>query len=402
MKKIVIVGSGEWLVDSFLYFKELGYEIIVLKKEALVAFRPNYKILKNIGCKIINIKKYNFSKLIKIINMDHETIFIRMSLLYYNTNFYDSCSFISEELNLYTKLAQYNREKNYNAKFVHYFTGDSCLSHKVVHELFCKVAPFIDITVFNNEEIRNYILNRVPVLKNTQQIIGHIVAPLQRYVKRRIISENNATHKFLLLGRFVGRKEYLTDLNIIDNPIRKVRHKILKRIFNLFFYKFKYYTTKKQFTLSGHNNFYHILASRKEFFDFNTAIFGLSNFYNALDDKSNINSDFLAEENISEFITIDKETVPFYYRYTNVSAKDYSYLMFGIIPVIPKAYNSFYRELVNKKMAIEIENIKDFDKVKNMPLSELQQYCDNIYKNREIFCFEKTANAIVNCVTKKL
>ena len=53
-KQIILIGEGCWFIDSFLYFREHGFDIKVIKtKNSLIWFKDNYDILKNFDAEIV-------------------------------------------------------------------------------------------------------------------------------------------------------------------------------------------------------------------------------------------------------------------------------------------------------------------------------------------------------------
>ena len=85
-----------------------------------------------------------------------------------------------------------------------------------------------------------------------------------------------------------------------------------------------------------------------------------------------------------------------YYSFSNVPSKDITYLMYGIIPIISHNLHNVYMELINKKIAIQISNIKDIDKYLNMKEDDILEYRKNIYNNRDVFTFEKSGELLIN------
>ena len=85
-----------------------------------------------------------------------------------------------------------------------------------------------------------------------------------------------------------------------------------------------------------------------------------------------------------------------YYAFINNPSKDIGYLMNGIIPLISHAEHNVYKEMLKNKMAILIKTPEDINKVLNMSNEEIQEYRDNIYKNRALFTFDHVGEMILN------
>ena len=92
---------------------------------------------------------------------------------------------------------------------------------------------------------------------------------------------------------------------------------------------------------------------------------------------------------------------PQVYALDNNASKDVSYLMMGIIPVIPHINHSFYKDLYEKKMAIWVRSIDDLKKLWSISQQEIQHYRDNIYANRQLFAFETIANKLLDSLHLK-
>ena len=128
--------------------------------------------------------------------------------------------------------------------------------------------------------------------------------------------------------------------------------------------------------------------------------FGLSHIYNLFD--VNV-PEIIGQKNLFDYRTEHyikcrgfENYFPQVYALDNNASKDVSYLMMGMIPVIPHISHSFYRELYEKKMAILVRSIEDLKKLSSISQKEIQYYRDNIYANRQLFAFETIANKLLD------
>ena len=87
-----------------------------------------------------------------------------------------------------------------------------------------------------------------------------------------------------------------------------------------------------------------------------------------------------------------------YYAFSNTPSKDVTYMMFGIIPLISHTEHSYYKTLVDKKMAILIKKKEDLKNVLSLSDKEIQEYRDNIYTNRDLFTFDHVGTVLMNLI----
>lgn len=90
-----------------------------------------------------------------------------------------------------------------------------------------------------------------------------------------------------------------------------------------------------------------------------------------------------------------------YYAFSNNPSKDVTYMMFGIIPLISHAEHSWYRTLLDKKMAILIKKKEDLRNVLTLSDKEIQEYRDNIYANRDLFTFDHVGDMLMKILSSK-
>lgn len=393
----------EWFADSFKYFIKKGFQLIVIKPELSVAhYEKNYKIFKALGGKIILCNSSNIDNLIPQLNLNSNTLIFRSSYYGKSENLKKPIYKHSIlELEIFYKLTKYNYENNCGSVSVTYFTGDVTFLDQDDISFYKEKTQYNDILIFPNKELKDYIFSNIPSLENQKLIYGHIVAPLKEYIRRREIKPADEKD-YILLGRFLGNIENTEFIPVLQNTKYKIKYKFFKHIWNFIFGKIKYFQTSKKIVLSGGARYRRINKSRKEFFILNKKVFGLSHFYNRFNETQTFADLISSKENCNEQIPIkcippgQNMLLPKYYQFVNVAAKDFSYLMFGIIPLIPLPANTFYKELVDKKMAIAIETLDDFKRLKTISDKEINCYYQNIYENRDLFCFETTANKILD------
>ncbi|EEQ0769197.1 glycosyltransferase family 8 protein, partial [Campylobacter jejuni] len=151
--------------------------------------------------------------------------------------------------------------------------------------------------------------------------------------------------------------------------------------------------------LAGGKKLQFVIKDRVDFYNkYSEICFGLSHFYDAFE---NGNDEFY--KNKYFYFSHEGQNIKFkryspkemYYAFVNNPSKDIVYLMNGIIPIVSRK-DGHYKELIEKKMAIFIDNIQDFEKILNMPVSKIYEYRENIYNNLDLFTFENVASKIID------
>ena len=245
--------------------------------------------------------------------------------------------------------------------------------------------------------------------------------PLERFVNNNI--NDKIDKSFISLGRILCSTKidykdkaifygYYEDNSIdrkyIDNIILGYQENLDYLIIKLFGIRLSIKKKRKVFPLNlagGTNDINKIYNDRKYFFtNYSHIAFGLSHSYDIFNNSiENFlrNKDFyfsLDGQNICSNILSPKEM---YYAFINNPSKDVTYLMNGIIPLISHNLHNVYKEFIDKKMAILIKTEDDIENTLNISDYEILEYRENIYKNRHLFTFEKTADLLINLLDKK-
>ena len=275
-KNLILIGSGCWFIDSFSYFIEKGFKMTVIKVEKTASFfAPNYEILNALGAKIIE-AEYN-SDFIKSLNINQNTIIIGGG--YYSgdsPNF--NGSFVSHnELWLMKNIANYNKQNNLGALTVRYFNGDTGFGTKMEAELFEESLKNVDLLIFDNDNLRDFVIYNAPSLKNKKYIYAWFETPLKQFVYH---NENKEYKKqFISFGRNICSTEINYPSKAMFYPYPYNKFKGIKRITERFYHK-KIQHLKSIYYIAGMSNYKQILSDRKEVFEKLSKItFGLSHFY---------------------------------------------------------------------------------------------------------------------------
>mgnify|MGYP007069515032 FL=1 len=398
-KQIILIGEGCWFIDSFLYFREHGFDIKVIKtKNSLIWFKDNYDILKNFDAEIV--KFSDDKKFYEKLSLSPDTIVIG------GGNFGGDIPSVSEfkaigleELDILYKVSKYNSDNKSGAKIIRTFNGDTGFGSKEMVNIFNKKIKYTDILIFDNNLLKEFVLTNIPEARKKKTLLGWLETPLERYVYHNTSSKYDKS--FVSVGRILCSlplKYKKMDIIIYPNP-----HMLRKGKLRRFFTKLKHCLVngrKLSYSLAGRDSYQHILEDRKNFYKTHKQIcFGLSHFYDifrgSVDDY---------HKNKKYYFTLKgqvKTQNPYTikeanYAFINNPSKDIGYLMNGIIPLISHAEHNVYKEMLKNKMAILIKTPEDINKVLNMSNEEIQEYRDNIYKNRALFTFDHVGEMILN------
>ena len=414
MKKIILVGPQDWFVDSFIYFIEKGFNGIVIKlKNTTLVYESNYAILKQVGYDIIEANNLDINNL----KLDEQTLVIS------GPNFGGDIishahrkKYSEEVLDITYNISKYNKDNNCGAKVIRWFNGDTAFGTQNSVNLFNEKIEHLDALIFDNSLLEEFVLKNIPNARNIPRYLSWIETPLERFVKNN--TNTKIDKKFISLGRVLCsskmnyRGKYISygyipspgiNRKNIDNIILGWQSNSDITIAKLFGIKITLKKKRKYLPLNlagAIEDVNKIYFDRESFYNnYGTVAFGLSHFYDIFNksiDNFIRNKDFyfsLDGQSIAYTIKSQKEM---YYSFSNVPSKDITYLMYGIIPIISHNLHNVYMELINKKIAIQISNIKDIDTYLNMKEDDILEYRKNIYNNRDVFTFEKSGELLIN------
>ncbi|MBZ7937992.1 glycosyltransferase family 8 protein [Campylobacter molothri] len=389
-KEIILIGQNCWFIDSFIIFKEYGFDLKIIKtKNNVWWFESNYNIIKELGGEIIDYSEsYGF---FENLNLTTQSIVIGGGGFYGGLDSLESLKHSSlEELEILYQISKYNSEKKCGAFILRYFNGDTSFYSKEMINLFNKKIAYVDFLIFDNNLLRDFVLLNIEEAQNKKYLIGWMETPLKRFVYHN--NCNQYSRFFLNIGRIISSYPFDKFLSkILFYPFKKS---------NVYIYKKNKTLSKasKKYNLSGIGDLKSILHDRKMFFQLHKEIcFGLSHFYDSFDGSNKI---FL--QNKKKYFLSKNQTLKFslnsprevYYAFVNNPNKDVAYWMNGIIPLVSHNFGH-YEKFIEKKMAIMIQNEDDLNAVLNMSEEEIQEYRNNIYKNRDLFTFDTVANNIL-------
>ncbi|MEI0700176.1 hypothetical protein R4K92_14770 [Brachyspira intermedia] len=411
MKKIILIGPQAWFVDSFIYFIEKGFKGIVLKISG-ISFIENYPILSEIGYDVIDYDENKFDD----IGLDRETLIISIcgfgGVSSMNGIFRE---FSFNNLEALYKISKYNKENNCGAKVIKCFNGDTGFSNNEYLSMLKEKLQYVDVFTFDNSLLEELIIKNIDYIKNKKRYILWMETPLKRYVNKNDTTINEK--KYLTLGRIISSIpiDYmgkLIDIGYFFNyypPLSKNISILLGYIETLkykTFYIFgikiniKKKDVKAKYSLAGIGSFQKILEDRKLFFEnYKNISFGISHFYDILNGSVNSfikNKDLFFSINGQDLVNNVNSNIEMYYGFCNNASKDLTYLMNGIIPLIPHNLHNIYKSMVDKKMAILINNKKDIYDVLNLTDEQILEYRKNIYENLYIFTFDNNAEILIN------
>lgn len=394
-KTLILIGEGCWFIDSFKYFKNKNYNIKVIATDKIL-WTCNLKTLSSLGATIIQYQ--DSPSFLQNLNMDKNTIILGggnyggdvASLK--SENLYDKGQL---ELDILYKISQYNHLHNCGAKVIRYFNGDTGFGNEKLSKEFNEKIKYVDTLMFDNDLLKDFVCKNIPNAKKKKHLLGWIETPLQDYVYHN--SYKKYSKKFISIGRIIssvplGEKVTKKTLFYPYRILNGIHGKI-----NNFVHK-NYYARKYFYSLAGNDDIVNTLIDRKDFFQKHKDIcFGLSHFYDIFQgsiSKFYNKRDFLFTIEGQKY-KAKNATKEFYYAFVNNPSKDIGYLMNGIIPLISHTEHNVYKEMVNKKMAILIKKPEDILEVLKMSNEEIQEYRNNIYKNRDLFTFDHVGDMII-------
>ncbi|MEI0700072.1 hypothetical protein R4K92_14240 [Brachyspira intermedia] len=412
MKKIILIGTQCWFVDSFLFFIEKGFDGFFIKiKTKNPFFEKNYSILEEIGFKGISIDELDLDQL----GLDDQTLIISGSAFSDTNSLSVHKEYSFDLINVLYEISKYNVEHKCKAKVIRYFNGDTGFSSKETANFLNEKIKYVDTLIFDNNILEELVLNNIPNAVNKNRFIGWVETPLERYIQFN--DNNNIENTGILLGRMMTASyfDFKNKLTIYGTlfpiPIQNNNNNNIfigytnnEKYFIIYFLGIKISFKKKikkiVYNMSGNDSFSNILQYRKLFFENHSNItFGLSHLYDSFNGS---NKSFL--ENKDLFLSISGQNLAhsifsnteMHYAYCNNPSKDISYLMNGIIPLISHNIHNVYKDMIDKKMAIIINSQEDINKVLEMSKEEIIEYRNNIYKNRDIFTFERVGNFMIS------
>jgi len=394
MKKIIFIGEGCWFIDSLLYFKEQNVQVyVLLTQKRLRCFEKNIDILKDFGYEIYQ----NIEDVYPL--LDKDTIILGggnfagdVETINYGDDFKGRSQ---EELEVLYNLSKYNKNKGCGAKTIRYFNGDTGWASEAMIRFFDKNITYVDLLIFDNESLMEYVKENIPSANNKKCCIGWIETPLDRFVVHNI---NKIKKRIVSLGRS------LCCLNAEEMKYKELPisfYPIDKKSVSFFCKKWrKFLGMKWSYSLAGQALPQKIYEDRKLFQKAEgVTAFGLSHMYDCFlvspEEFTKNKKYYFSLEGQRKKLS-KKSPKECYYAFVNSPNKEACYLMNGIIPLISNTQNSYYKQMLEKKMAILIKTPKDLEKILKMSRKEIQKYRDNIYNNRYMFTFETVGNMIMN------
>jgi|GEM_PF-2659407 len=402
-KQVILIGGGSYFTDSFLFFKEQGFQLICIELEQTVSWFNNYKLLRSIGFEII--RDTPSSHYLDKIKLTPHTLIFRGSYSGDGPQFPDELkSMCKREMEIFYELSRRNTLQHCGAKAILCFCGDNIYETAPYIDWFSEKSQYADLLLFDNDLIKKYVLTNIPMLHSKPNWVEYFETPLLRWVQH-----NTGTpiekKRLMSLGRCICTFDVSKEVEVFALPSKTP---IVTGIFQNLAYQWKYKTLhnfqgRTTFKLASVATYKHMQRDRKMFFMlYGNYAFGLSHIYNLFEvnpgELVDLNGAFDYKNATYIKSTVKKIFVPQTYALANNASKDVTYLMLGIIPIIPHIEHSFYKMLYEKKMAILVRNVQDLKHLSAYSDKEIQEYRNNIYANRHLFTFEKVGNRLIDLV----
>lgn len=401
--KIVLIGAGNYFADSLLFFHENGYEVVSISLPGTPGhLTRNCNLYSNLG--FVVLEWQDSDEFIESLQLNEDSLILRGNF-FGNT---DALKFIHEhakqQLEVFHRITKFVEDNGTRAKSALYFCGDNAFIDESDREFFSKMTRYTSACLFDNDLIRDFVWQNVPALTAKTHFVTQFETPLKRFVQYNSHKPDPAS-AVLSVGRHISTSDLDEFFEIKRFPRKtnffiKVAQEVLKRFFSR--------RPKSRYNLAIADSIQELSEDRKRFHsDFAGHSFGLSYFYDLLegnyDFKKNKQLYFSPDHQQQTFNVFNKtngskESHPVYYQFINTPSKDITYLMLGLIPIISHTEHSFYKSLVDKKMAILVQSKEDFKKVCRMSADEITAYRKNIFDNSDMFTFEPTGELLLNWV----
>lgn len=397
-RKLIWIGAGCWFPDSLLFFKEHGVDVVIVKTDRNVPhFSANYGIYSQFGFKILPNEPDIIRNLCNCMN--ERTLVVGGGYFGGDIPTLGITRGASlEELEILYQFARFNHQHDCGAKCLRYFNGDTGFGSEAMINMFERKIKWVDVLMFDNDLLRDFVLHNSGESRKKKCLLGYMESPLERFV---IHNRSKIERRIISIGRCFSQFDFIRtnslNLPITFYPLEKSKNRI-KNILNILL--MKKIGRPNSYQLAGRQeNIKDILSDRSLFrkWEGNCA-FGISHmhdiFHNSIqrflskrDYYWSLHGQYAANGPMSP-----KEQ---YYAFVNNPSKDVAYMMFGIIPLIAHTENSYYKALVENRMALLIKEKEDLKKVCSLPNEKIQEYRDNIYENRHLFTFDHTARLLL-------
>ena len=412
-KKLVVISDIGHFPDSLIWFKEQGFDLYYVElKHIYEHLGTSRDMFRTMGANWVYVNE--LEKLHD--KLDSETLVISGptfagSVPTVSGSVLDLekgepyCPVTMERMETVYTLSKYNHDHKCGAKFVLFFNGDTGFGSQRMVDFFNEKIQYVDALMFDNDLLRDMVLQNSKVARTKQTLIGWLETPLKRYV---IHQTKKPKHQIISLGRCLSALEVMKNNKIrlpityfpssnprpkIKDLVRYLRHRIKGR--------------RSRYRLTGlTGSMRKLKRDRLAFLKFESArAFGLSHMYDVfIGGVERFQKDrayYLSAEGnrVAQCANTPKEL---YYPFVNNPNKEACYLMYGIIPLISHAENNYYKTLLEKKMAILIREKQDFYNALAMSDAEIQQYRDNIYANRDLFTFDHVGEMLLDLLNKKI
>ncbi|MCQ2410100.1 MAG: hypothetical protein MJ053_00760 [Elusimicrobiaceae bacterium] len=412
-KKLVVVSDIGYFPDSLIWFKEQGFDLYYVELKHIYGHLVDSRsMFRCMGAKWVHVNELD--KLYE--QLDQDTLVISGptfagSVPTVAGSVFDLekgepyCPVTMERMETVYTLSKYNHDHKCGAKFVLFFNGDTGFGSQRMVDFFNEKIQYIDVLMFDNDLLREMVLQNSQVARTKQTLIGWLETPLKRHV---IHQTKKPKHEILSLGRCLSALEVMKynkiRLPIIYFPFPNPRPKLKDLIRYM---KNKARGLRLSYKLTGlAGSMKKLKRHRQAFLDLESdRAFGLSHmhdvFIGGVERFQKDRAYYLSAEGnlVAQCANTPKEL---YYPFVNNPNKEACYLMYGIIPLISHAENNYYKTLLEKKMAILIRERQDFYNALAMSDAEIQQYRDNIYANRDLFTFDHVGEMLVDVLNKRM
>ncbi len=397
-RKLIWIGAGCWFADSLLWFKEHHVDVTVVRvKKDVRWFKTNYAFFSAFGFRIINNDTDDIQELCR--TLDENTLVVGGGYFGGDVPTLSLIRGLSlEELDVLYQISKYNHDNACGAKTLRYFNGDTGFGSQAMMSLFNQKIQYVDTLMFDNDLLRDFVMHNSQEARSKVSLVEHMETPMKQYV---LHNTKPIEHCMISMGRCFSQFNFIAN-NSLNLPIRfyPPRSRGKRRFIDRLLCR---KVRPSSFWVAGRlENIDRLYAERKEFAKWEgSCAFGLSHmydiFYNSVE-RFRSNRDYywspVGQLSANGAACATEQ----YYAFSNTPSKDVTYMMFGIIPLISHTEHSYYKTLVDKKMAILIKKKEDLKNVLSLSDKEIQEYRDNIYTNRDLFTFDHVGTVLMNLI----
>lgn len=368
-KILILIGPFAGYADSFGIFSEHGYKVFVKVISTLPCFEHNYEVFKELGFTLA----LSDEELVGEVKNYVEGDSVGSSMIISGTEFYgdDIYNFdvspCTQELESYQSISKQLKKSGIPLLSVRFSCGETFFTSRERAQEFESLNQHTDAFVTHNPVTSYYIKHHCPSLANKLFLNRPIHSPLRRYT--RTFLQKNIEKRYLLLGRrastaFPKRTMPVDEYSYLTNPL--------------------YLATSANLKGLQENR-------RKAMKELSSHALGIGHFYDFFENDKASLDEIIKDGSLPQSIAYGGAkdyNLPRIFRSANVAGKVITYLMLGIVPLIPNdPTNLFHQMLIRNQMAIPVESSGKYSDISAQQLLNMRM---RILSGVDLFTFDPT------------